>query len=367
MGTDAVRGEFVVNTMKNAENISGFAKNRHTMSRIIDKSPGRGTFVFSTKPRIAGHFAVVGRKEADGPLCGRFDEVLDDCANGEDSYEKAECSMFIRSIEGALERAAIGERDVDLLIGGDLLNQIVSTNYAARCFDVPFAGVYNACATSCEAFALGAVLIDGGYCRNVACCTGSHFAAAERQYRGPLELGGQKAPYSQSTVTGCGCCILSESGSGVAVTQATLGKVIDYGVVDATNMGAAMAPGLKELLLRHFENTRTGPDDYDLIVSGDLGKLGSDILRELMRDEGIELPRYMDCGHMIYAHGQKMQQGGSGAGCSMSALSALFLPQLEKGTYKRILFAATGALMNMTLNQQGESIPAIAHAVVLEG
>jgi len=330
------------------------------------KRIGRETFSFASRPRIAGRYSIVGRREAEGPLGRYFDAALENSLHGEESYERAESAMFVEALDGAMAKAGLNETDVDALIGGDLLDQIVSTNYAARCFHVPFFGVYNACATSCEALTLAAMMIDGGFCDRVACCTGSHFGAAERQYRGPCELGCQKAPYSQWTVTAAGACVLSATGSGASLTQATVGKVVDYGVEDATNMSAAMAPAMYDTLKTHLKNTRTTPADYDLIVSGDLGKLGEDILRKLMRDDGIEVANYIDCGHMIYGLDQRMQQGGSGAGCSISVLNAYFLPRIERGDFKKILFIATGALMSTTINQQGETIPAIAHAIVLE-
>ena len=327
----------------------------------------RGTVEFINSPRIEGWYTVVGQKEAQGPFGKYFDRVIKDARYGEASYEKAENAMMIDAIDGAMRSAGINEADIDVLIGGDLLDQIVSTNYAARCFDMPFVGVYNACATSCESLALAAMMTDAGYVERAVCCTGSHFAAAERQYRGPCELGCQKAPYSQWTVTAAGGCVVGTKGNGPILRQATFGTVVDFGVVDATNMSAAMAPAMCHTLLEHFRNTNTSPCDYDVIVSGDLGKLGEDIVRKLLRDEGIELHNYVDCGHLIYGLDQRMQQGGSGAGCSISLLNSYFLPRLRDGRLKRILFVATGALMSTTVNQQGESIPSIAHALVLEG
>ena len=218
-----------------------------------------------------------------------------------------------------------------------------------------------------ESLALGACLVDGGYAKNVICSTVSHFSTAEKQYRFPLELGNQRPPVSQWTVTGSGCTILSNKGNGSYISMATFGKVTDYGVSDVNNMGAAMAPAAMETLVEHFNDTGTTPQDYDLIVTGDLGKLGSEIFRDLMEHSGYKLgENYCDCGQMIYGRDQKVFQGGSGAGCSASILNSYILDQMANGVYNKVIFMATGALLSPLSSQQGETIPGISHAVVIE-
>ena len=246
-------------------------------------------------------------------------------------------------------------------------NQIISSSFSARHFETPFIGLYGACSTMSESLAIGAALVDGGYAKKTICATVSHFSSAERQYRYPLELGNQRPPVSQWTVTGSGCTILSNEGRGNYISMATFGKVTDYGITDANNMGAAMAPAAAATIIEHFKDTNRMPSDYDLIVTGDLGKLGSEILRDLMEHYGFKLgSNYADCGQMIFARDQKTYQGGSGAGCSASVLNGYILKQMDAGKFNKILFVATGALLSTLSTQQGETIPCIAHAVVIE-
>ena len=252
-------------------------------------------------------------------------------------------------------------------MAGDLLNQIISSSYAARAFNFPYLGVYGACSTMAESMAVASILVDGGYFENVVCCTASHFSTAERQYRFPLELGNQRPPASQWTVTGAGSCVLSLNGKGPRITMATFGKVIDWGITDVNNMGAAMAPSAMQTLLTHFENTKTTPDDYDLIATGDLGKLGSEILIDLMEDKGIKLGlNYADCGQMYFRRDQNTLCGGSGCGCSATVFTSYIMKKLQDGQYKRVLFMPTGALLSTTATQQGESVPGVCHAIVIE-
>ena len=328
---------------------------------------GHSTIVFKNKPRIVSTYSLVGKKEGDGPFKNYFDQILDDDLCGQKSYEQAERKILEQTIFGAIKKGKIDIDDIDFMLGGDLLNQIISTSFSARHFETPFIGLYGACSTMSESLALGAALVDGGFARRTICATVSHFSSAERQYRYPLELGNQRPPVSQWTVTGSGCTILGSSDHGNYISMATFGRVTDYGVTDANNMGAAMAPAASETLFEHFEDTKRKPDDYDLIVTGDLGKLGSEILRDLMEHRGYKLGRnYSDCGHMIFARDQHTFQGGSGAGCSASVLNSYILKQMDVGIYNRVLFVATGALLSTTSTQQGESIPCIAHAVVIE-
>ena len=325
------------------------------------------TIILKKQPKIIGSYTIVGPKEGKGNFGDYFDYVMKDDSFGEKTYEKAERKMLESAITGVIEKAKLLPKDVDIMIAGDLLNQIVSSSYAARAFQFPFLGVYGACSTMAESIAVGSVLVDGGYFDNVVCCTGSHFSTAERQYRFPLELGNQRPPTSQWTVTGAGSCILSLKGEGPRVSMITFGKVIDWGISDVNNMGAAMAPAVRNTLLRHFKNTKTTPDDYDLIVTGDLGKVGSEILIDLMEDEGIILGvNYCDCGQMYYKREQNTLCGASGAGCCATVFNSYLMAKMRDGQYKKILFLPTGALLSATSTQQGDSIPGVCHAIVIE-
>ncbi len=325
------------------------------------------TVKFKNKPRIIGSYSIVGPKEGKGNFASYFNYVMKDDSFGEDSYEKAEKKMFEHAIVGAIEDAKIKPADVNILLAGDLLNQIISSSYSARNFNFAYLGLFGACSTMAESLAVGASLIDGGQFDTIVCATGSHFSTAERQFRFPLELGNQRPPTSQWTVTGAGACVLSNKGKGPRITMATFGKVIDWGIKDVNDMGAAMAPAAMDTMLTHFCDTKTTPDDYDLIVTGDLGKLGSEILIDLMEDNGIKLGlNYNDCGQMYFTRNQGMLSGGSGCGCSATVLNSYLINKLRKGELKRVLFMPTGALMSTTATQQGESIPGICHAIVIE-
>ena len=325
------------------------------------------TIKLKKQPRIIGSYTIVGPKEGQGNFGKYFDYIMKDDSFGEKTYEKAERKMIENAIVGVIEKAKLLPKDIDILLAGDLLNQIVSSSYAARAFQFPFLGVYGACSTMAESMAVGSVLVDGGYFDNVVCCTGSHFSTAERQYRFPLELGNQRPPTSQWTVTGAGSCVLSLHGEGPKISMITFGKVIDWGVNDVNNMGAAMAPAARDTMLRHFKNTKTTPSDYDLIVTGDLGKLGSDILIDLMEDEGVMLGvNYCDCGQMYFKREQKILCGASGAGCCATVFNSYIVEKMRDGQYKKILFLPTGALLSATSTQQGDTIPCVCHAIVIE-
>ena len=352
-------------------------KNKDTKTEIREKiadeaenenRTGKQTVLFPQKPRIIGRAAVVGRKEGDGPLGPYFKKVLKNDRFDEKTFEGGEKKMMETAIFDAIENAGLQMDEVDVLLSGDLLNQIISSSFAARKFNTSYVGLYGACSTMAESLALGACLVNAGYINTVACATGSHFSTAERQYRGPIELGNQRPPYAQWTVTGTACAILSgQVKTGVAVTSATFGKVTDYGITDINNMGAAMAPAAMSTMLAHFKDMNTSPEDYDMIFTGDLGKLGSDILRDLMAEKGYQLGQnYSDCGALIYDIKQKSMQGGSGCGCCAVTLCSYILDKMEEGEFKKVLFLATGALMSTVSSQQGETIPSISHAVVLE-
>lgn len=328
---------------------------------------GKQTIVFKNKPIMKSCYSIVGEKEGNGNFKDYFDYVLVDDLFDEKSYEKAERKILELCMFKAIDRANLKISDIDCVICGDLLNQIISSSFAARQINKPFLGLYGACSTMAESLIVGSTLIDGKYARNVLCGTGSHFSTAEKQYRNPLELGNQRPPMSQWTITGAGCTVLSEKGKGNFITNATIGRVTDFGIVDVNNMGAAMAPSAMTTLISHFEDTKTNPDDYDLIVTGDLGKLGSEILRDLMEKNGYPLGQnYSDCGHMMYTSNQRTFQGGSGAGCSASVLNSFINKKLKEGVYKKVLFAATGALLSTLSSQQGDSVPGICHAVTIE-
>lgn len=325
------------------------------------------TVFFKNKPRIIGNYSIVGPKEGKGSLKNYFDYIMKDDMFGEKTYEKAERKMVEQAVMGAVYNANITPKELSLFMSGDLLNQIVTSSFAARSFDVPYVGLFGACSTMAESLAIGACMVNAGYFNNIACATASHFSTAERQFRYPLELGNQRPPTSQWTVTGAGCCILSGKGNGPIVTSATFGKVTDWGINDVNNMGSVMAPSCASTMIAHFKDTNTTPDDYDLIVTGDLGKLGSEILIDLMEDHGYKLGiNYNDCGQIIFNGKQSVLMGGSGCGCSASVLNSYILNKVRAGEYKKVLFIATGALLSSTSTQQGDTIPGIAHAVVIE-
>ncbi len=334
----------------------------------MNRRLGMQTVYFKNPPVIIGRNHLVGKKEGQGNFKGYFTNVLKNDKFGEKTFEKAERKIMETLIFGAIENAKLKPNQIDMLLSGDLLNQIITSSFTARDFETTFVGLYGACSTMAETLAVASCLIDGGFMDKVACATTSHFATAERQYRNPLELGNQRPPTSQWTVTGGGCCVLSSKGIGHKITMATFGKVKDYGITDANNMGAAMAPAAMNTLIAHFEDTGTNPEDYDAIFTGDLGKLGSNILRSMMEEAGYSLGiNYSDCGQMMFAENQKPYQGASGCACSASVLNAYILSQLDKAVFKKVLFVATGALLSTVSTQQGDSIPGIAHAVVIEG
>ena len=326
------------------------------------------TIYFENKPKIIATATVAGPKETEGIVGEYVDLPLHNDMFNEDTYEKAERKMLYYAIDKSIENANLKKDDIDLLISGDLLNQIISASFSARQLGIPFIGVYSACSTMSEAFAMGASLVNAGYADTVIAATGSHFSSAERQYRYPLELGCTRPPQSQWTVTGAGSAVLSNKGDGIAITAATFGKVVDYGVTDANNMGAAMAPACADTLLTHFRDTHTSPEDYDLILTGDLGALGSRILKDLVWEKGVDIAsNHVDCGEIIYKVIEDEFQGGSGAGCSAVVLNSyIYDKMMHGGEIKKVLFAATGALLSTTSTQQGDSIPCISHAVVLE-
>ena len=326
------------------------------------------SYVLPSRPRIRSYASIAGQKEASGPLGHTFDETFTDDTLGQKSWERAEAKMLERAADLALSKARVYADGVDVFLGGDLLNQIVSSGYTARQLGIPFLGLYGACSTMAESLLLGAMLIDGGFADTALCATCSHFSTAERQYRFPLELGNQRTPTAQWTVTGAGATLLGrESPLPLCIESVTIGSVWDLKQTDANNMGAAMAPAAMQTLKSHLDDLHRIPEDYDLIVTGDLGRVGYDLMKLLCRKEGIELDqRYIDCGCEIFDVSQDVHSGGSGCGCSAVSLNGWLLGRMLKGEIRKMLFLATGALMSPTMSQQGESIPGVAHAVSLE-
>ena len=330
------------------------------------KKLGSQTVALASPPSIIGHANVVGKKEGDGPLADSFDHIEQDDTFGEKSWEKSETAMQKMALSSALDKAGQAASNLDYLFAGDLLNQCIGSSFAVRGQDVPFFGLYGACSTMGEGLSLAAMLIDGSFAQFTGVVTSSHFCTAERQYRTPLEYGGQRTPTAQWTVTGAGAVILAKDGPGPYITHVTTGKVVDKGIKDANNMGAAMAPAAYATLTAHLQDTGRKPSFYDLIVTGDLGALGKDIIRDFFHKDGMELANYDDCGTMIFdLKKQDVHCGGSGCGCSASVLTGYLLNGMRAGRWKNILFCPTGALLSPTSTQQGESIPSICHAVAI--
>lgn len=328
------------------------------------KRLGNQTIELEGECYVLGRASLVGEKEKSGTYGRYFSDVARDDKMGEKTFEKGERRMLNIINKNALADAKLKTEDINLYLGGDLMNQLVSSNYVAEALQVPFVGIYSACSTITASLGIGACLIESGGFKNILCSTISHFSSAERQYRYPLEFGNQRQCYSQWTVTGGGGFVISTKKSKIKISKVCFGRVQDFGVIDIANMGAAMAPAACDTLCNFFADTKTKPDDYDLIATGDLGKLGSDILRDLIAEKGFPLGQnYIDIGHSIYSFDEESYQGGSGAGCSASVLASYILTKVEKGEFKKVIIVATGALMSTISNQQGDSIPSVAHLV----
>ncbi len=313
---------------------------------------------------------AVGKKEYEGPLGAHFDMHCTDDRYGKATWESAESEMQRLAFNCALAKGQLTFEDIGAIFAGDLLNQCVGSAYGLCGCNIGYYGLYGACSTSAEAITLASVFTTHGIYDRCAAVTSSHNASAERQYRNPIEYGSQRTPTSQWTVTGAGAFILGDGDAGkVKITAALPGHVIDKGIDDCNNMGAAMAPALCDTLLRFFRESKTAPDDYDLIITGDLGYEGSSILKEFMEIEGYKLGgNYTDCGILIYdKQSQDTHSGGSGCGCSASVLSAFVLPEMERSACKKTIFVASGAMMSPDMVKQGKSIPAIGHLLVFEG
>jgi len=329
---------------------------------------GYQSWIFNSKPTILASAAVGGPFEAEGALADDFDILHEDLWLGQDSYEKAEKALLEHACERAIEKSKVKKEDINFFLSGDLMNQIISSSFTARTLGIPFLGIFGACSSSMEGLSMAAQLIDSKCAKYVITSASSHNASSEKQFRYPTEYGGQKPPTSQWTVTGAGAVVLGEQGNGPKITSATIGKVIDMGISDPFNMGAAMAPAAVDTIEAHFRDLNIDASYYDLIATGDLGKLGHELANTLLEKHGIKMPRdiFTDCGLLIYKKEQPVFCGGSGCGCSATVTYGHFLNRMRKGELKKILIVATGALMSPISYQQKESIPCIAHAVSIE-
>lgn len=343
---------------------------------MAHKKMGNQTIIFENRPVIKGRGTVVGQKESQGPLAPFFDITLKDDMYGEKSWERAESKMLKEAMLKAASRASLTENDIDVMLSGDLLNQLMSSSFMARDIHVPFLGLYGACSTMTEAMVLGAMLVDGGFAGNVLAGASSHFCTAERQFRMPVEHGNQRPPSAQWTATAAGAVVISEKKDAdnkrqkVRAESATIGKIIDAGIKDANQMGAAMAPAAVDTLLNHLQDTGRELDYYDLVVTGDLGYIGKDIMMDLLAGAGLNkkmlFSHYDDCGTMLFTKEQDVHGGGSGCGCSASVFCGYLLKKMEQGKIKKLLLMSTGAMLSTISSFQGESIPGIAHAISLE-
>lgn len=335
---------------------------------MVDKRAGKQTVKIKNPLNILSTASIVGPKEGQGPLRRYFDAVIEDEKWGEKSWEKAESKLLRETFAKVLHKSGKTLDQINYIISGDLLNQCIASSFGLREAEVPFIGIYGACSTMAESLIIGAMLIDGGFADNIICITSSHFCSAEKQFRFPLELGSQRPPTAQWTVTGSGGLLISGEGAGPNITYLTAGKIVDLGIKDANNMGAAMAPAAADTIMEHFKDTGLSPGYYDLIVTGDLGVLGKSICEDMLKDEGYDISgRYNDCGLMIFdREKQDVHAGGSGCACCAAVLAGYLYQEIVAGNINKLLFVATGALLSPTSTQQGETIPCIAHAVSIE-
>ena len=332
---------------------------------------GHQSWVFENRPMITATGVTGGPFEANGKLANDFDLLYEDLWMGKESYEKAHSLLLEEAMKMALKKGNVQKEQVQFLFAGDLINQITPTSFAARTLQIPYFGLFGACSTSMEGLALSSFVVNNQGAKYVLTGASSHNAAVEKQFRYPTEYGGQKPPTAQWTITGAGVALVQPNEPGKqhpVTTSATIGKVVDMGLTDPFNMGGAMAPAAADTIIAHFRDMKLEPSYYDLIVTGDLGRVGHDTAFELLNKSGLELERgqFQDCGLLMYKNDQPVQSGGSGAGCSATVLYGHLLNQLKKGTYRRILVVATGALLSPLSFQQNESIPCIAHAVAIE-
>lgn len=329
------------------------------------KRIGKYTVEMTGGPVIKAFASSVGKKEAEGPLGKEFDKVFEDTTLKEPSWEKAESRLQTETVKILLKKCGMDASEINYIFAGDLLNQCMSSSFGLRSLNIPFLGQFGACSTMAQSLFLAATSIEAGIADYSVAVTSSHFCSSERQFRFPLQYGGQRTPTAQWTVTGSGAILVARNEKGPKIKYCTVGRITDLGIKDANNMGAAMAPSAAKTLLSFFSDTKTKPDDYDLILTGDLGEVGSSLLKQLLENEGVRLKtNYNDCGLMIYyKEKQDVHAGGSGCGCSASILCSLILNKVKNKELKNILFIATGALMSPTSAQQGETIPGVAHLI----
>lgn len=332
------------------------------------KRLGKSTVALNSTPHIINTSSIAGKKEGEGPLAQYFDYILEDEYWGEKSFEKTESKLSKENINKLLQKAGKSTTDINYILAGDLINQCTSSSYAIRDSEIPYIGLFGACSTMVESMAVGAMLVDGKFADNVVALTSSHFCSAERQFRFPLELGNQRPPTSQWTVTGSGAALISTVQSGPKITNVTIGKIVDMGIKDANNMGAAMAPAAVDTIYSHFNETGRDPNYYDLVITGDLGHIGGEIAKEMLFKQGLNIKtRYNDCGILIFdKQKQDTHSGGSGCACCGTVFCGYLYNKLINKELNKILLVATGALMSPTLIQQGESISGIAHAISIE-
>lgn len=324
---------------------------------------GKYTIKISNNINIHSSVGIVGKKEGEGPLGEYFDKVFKDNMLGQDSWEKAESTLQTTAVDTLLGNLKLQASDIDVIFAGDLLNQCISSTFGLRALDIPLLGQFGACSTMAQTLAIASVFVDSGAANRAVAVTSSHFCTAERQFRFPIEYGGQRTPTAQWTVTGSGAALIDKDDVGPYVRNVTIGKINDLNIKDANNMGAAMAPAAADTIFNYLSDTNTKPEDYDMILTGDLGKIGSELLKEILLRDGIDISQnHNDCGLMIYdLKRQDVHAGGSGCGCSGSVFCSYIMQKLKSCELKNILFVATGALMSPTSSQQGESIPGIAH------
>ena len=330
---------------------------------------GKYSIEFDNKPLISASASVVGQKEGEGPLGEYFDRVIDDPMAGQNTWEEAESEMQRQLVDELLIKSGLQAKEIRYFFAGDLLGQLIATSFGISGFEVPVFGLYGACSTMGEALSLAAMTVSAGYADNVIAMTSSHFGSAEKQFRFPLDYGNQRPLCATWTVTGAGGVILSASGeSDICVSGITTGRIVDYGIQDSFNMGAAMAPAACDIIYNHLMDFERRPEDYDAIYTGDLGSVGQTILIDLMDKRGFDISKvHHDCGVEIYDAGtQDTHAGGSGCGCSAATLSAQILRRIREGGYSRVLFVPTGALLSTISFNEGKTVPGIAHAVVIE-
>lgn len=330
---------------------------------------GKHSFCLQSPPVIKAWASVTGKKEALGPLGTTFDVTCEDSYYGQKTWEQAEKRMQQLALQTLAKKAGIKQSDFQLVFSGDLLNQCIGSSFPLRNTDIPHIGLYGACSTMAESLMMASMAVGGGFTDNAVAMTSSHFASSERQYRFPLGYGGQRTPTAQWTVTGSGAAFVCCSGDGPKISGCTIGTVTDLGIKDANNMGPAMAPAALQTIKTHFEDFKSGPEDYDLIVTGDLGQLGKEVLVSLLDKEGVKMAdKLTDCGCLVFDNTlQDVHSGGSGCGCSAITLCGYLLNKLSIGSMKKILFCGTGALLSPTSVQQGLPIPGVCHAVVITG